>query len=420
MRQYQYYLSKDASKVEQDAFQAGCRALITIFRNTPPEAHPSIWASVSKQHITATLLKYADQTTTQHDQDASTLLSRAIIHKPTARAFIFDVGKINDEGQEIDQYGRPIEGYLCTNPDPAAHTSYDKCQAIHNTTGQVIRTCDYSKLAPYSKGQYSVVRYFEATIAGGNIPIPINSADRHLMSALIHEDILINDPGNNYRYLLAMADDGVLADYRDAISGAIAELGESTNITPMLLAHANNGTIRTGGHLIIAQIQSFLHAAKLVPFLKTIDPKIVDIWLDLFELCTHNSGYFLPYITEDDFATYLNINNFPLPGAICLGGESQQPKWIAYPSTPGHANNSARYNYFKHVFMPEFAKKLLKLLDYPISTTELDFLPPDTFRSILKLARYLISNYADDAQYPTLRELIAHYAAYTDSQQDET
>lgn len=405
-----HYLSDKCTEAEREAFVAGCRTILTLFRNTTPDKHPSFWSSVSSQHIAAILLAYNQQVATQRNDEACLLINNSDIDKLALRSFIFDVAKLNDRSQELEETtGMEIESApFFINNTCVYHRPSVARQAIHKVSGNVIKITDYDQLPPHLQAQYEIVRYLDVTF-NGNILISIRSNDYTLMSILIRQDILINDEDNNYRYLLSVADGNVLEGYRNAVINSLTDLGHQSGFNPMLLSHAKQGTIKTGGHLIIAQMQSIINSSSAHFFLNSFNPAVVDTWLDIFKACDYGHDSLSPYLSNNDFFTYRSIDGLPLFGAF-YDNSGDTPKWTALPSSDKADDYVLRSKYFRHFIIPEFQKKLLAILDAQLPQQDPGTIRPDRLRALLKLANYLTEQSFIGIKYPNVTKFITEHS----------
>lgn len=358
-----HYLKNPKSR-EARAFFDGARSMMTALQLAPASEYPSMLSTSNQQHIISILVQSSEQQCARRRKDAQQLLKLYSVDKMSFLAFVFDLPRINMQGQAVDENGIPLEDTMFRLLPGKSHDGWPDRAIEHLQTDQKITRAEFLALSDLDQIDYSYRRFFYLNL-DGSPSLRICSSDRYLMEELIRQSILIGDPDINRRYLMEIglsAEDGTvgkLYDYRNAIVSAINELRETNQgctFGAAMTTQASFGYIKTAGQFLIAQLQSFTVSAK-PDILLMVTPMDVSTWIEIIQACrTNDDAALAKFITDDDIAGYQDVNGCLLPGAVC----TEDKCWVTYR---GDTTIDMQKNFFKHILVEaRFCRRLAAML----------------------------------------------------------
>lgn len=364
------YLQSPQS-LEARAFFEGARSMMTALQLAPASDYPSMLSTSNQQHIIALLVQSDEQQRARRQHDVQQLLRLYDYDKLKLLAFIFDLQKINQNGQAVDETSEPLEDDMFRPLPGKTQPGWPDYKIEHHHNDEYITRDKYLALSEEDQQDYTHHRYFHLRLAGEQA-LRICSSDYYLMAELIRQTILIGDPGINRRYLTEIycsaetESVGKLYEYRDVIISAINELSCTASsrgeITPMLTAQAHKGYIMSMGHYLIAQFQELCMGANLDRLLQT-DAITINQWTEIINACLHDDDSALSkFITDADFATYYDVNGNPMPSAAEFTADGETG-WETVPYSED-TSTAGQKCYFKHILI---SRKLYQRLDSVLS-----------------------------------------------------
>lgn len=347
--------------------------------------------------------------------EARIMITKFGYSKSDFRGMTFDTDKINDNGIETDAYGKEIQDDQYRMLPGHKHTPWQSYIGRHSVTGEEISKEAYDALDPVERHQYRKVKYFHIKDDAGNVVQTVYDDDAGYMKELLNDDIAIGDPIVR-RYLteigVARAEGektGILRKYHSTITNAILSSNykvHDASVTPMLTSQANNGAIRTPGHLLIGQLQSMNVAMKPGNFLQN-DGINIERWNKVIEAAYSDDPNDLAYyLSDDEFFTYDNVNDEPLKGLRLADikdkdGNVIGKKWeeiskdeldqMTYDEVVGY-----RKNYFKHKIIPKAIRQLIGTMNRELSPAIQDAQKPATLKALKDLVTTLMTLNAEN------------------------
>jgi len=253
--------------------------------------------------------------------EARIVFTKFPIDKKAFRAFLLDMGHVNDDGFETDEWGNVLEDEFFNLKPGAQHQQWNHYIGRSKVDGHEITKEEYDQLSDAERATYTRVKYIDIKNAlTGKTVQRVYDDDAGYMKELLTDDILIGDGINNrYNALIGSGDEvhdpGLLYKYHSTISANMNTSGfkvhDGTN-TPMVNAQANMGYINSPAHLLLARLQSFNVATKPGPFFQNdaIHIKSLGRALEAF----YDDELFSKLFPDEEIMTYPNVNGFRLKG----------------------------------------------------------------------------------------------------------
>lgn len=394
---------RDPKSKEAAAFFEGARAIMAALQLMPTNEYVSALSVRNNQHIIALLVRSEEQQQARRRNDVREILKIYDVDKLGFAAFIFDLPRINQNGQATDPDGTPLEDEMFRLLPGKTHEGWPLYKITHHETGTEISRAEYLALSENAQDDYCYNRYFDLT-KYGRPALRICNTDRYMMEELIRNTILINDHPINKRILTEIyysdTSVGKLYNYRRTVLDTFGELGQSWHtaaIVPMLTAQAKCGYICSMGHYRIAQIQALIKAARANDLLK-LDADDLGLLRKIITVCVADDDEGLSQlITDEDIATYRDANEHPLSAAHYDGISNI---WWATPYD-AETTIQEQKNYFKHILvLQKLAQRLAGMLDRTINQGMLDATTPDQMTALRNLAEVLSAYSSNSSSNP--------------------
>ena len=339
-------------------------------------------------------------------REATIIMTKFGLDKPTARAMIFDKAKISDDGFEVDDQNNPVEDINYQLIQGKKHRPWPHFIGVHKKTNREITADEYNRLSAEERQEYSRVRYFDIKDDDGNPVTRVYSDEAGYMKELIGRDIAIGDPINR-RYLTSLGvrnpdapaldeghnDTGLLRRYHSTITAAMLTTKykeHAAEVTPMLTAQADNGYINTIGQYNIANLDSLIKAAKPGSFLQN-DAYAINSWIRMLRSLdsTKEGDRFEDIFPDADIANYRNVNGEFLHGMRLAHDENGNPYWKKIDRNDPSITVEDKKNFLKHNMLSKAAAKLSGMINRNISPNVLDNMKPDGLEALRNLVTTL-------------------------------
>lgn len=232
---------------------------------------------------------------------------------------LLDRYSINHDGVAVNEDRVKVEdlSYRLISDQASYWPEYE---IRHYLTDDTISRHDYEQLSDEEKEDYSYVKFMSLTFAG-RPTVTISDTDRHLMEEMLRQVIHTEVPGFIRRILVEAASfdettqkEGKLYRYREAIFSAMDELASrehNARITPTLMANLQHKHIKTGGQMIIAELQALSHGVK-PGWIEQASAAELDYLGQIIGRCTEPD--FGGLILDSDIETYEDLDGASLPG----------------------------------------------------------------------------------------------------------
>lgn len=344
--------------------------------------------------------------------EARIVFTKFPIDKKDFRAFLLDMGHVNDDGYETDEYGNVLEDENYNLKPGAKHQHWQYYIGRSKIDGHEITKEEYDSLSDADRATYTRVKYIDIKDAlTGKTVQRVYDDDAGYMKELLTDDILIGDPINNrYNTLIGSGDElhdpGLLYKYHSTISANMNTSGfkaHDATITPMVTAQSNMGYINSAAHLNLARLQSFNVATKPGQFFQNDAPHVNSLLrcLEAFS----NDDIFSQMFPDDEIMTYKNVNGFRLKGlkrdilrdqdGNPLLDEHNNPledwievgfKKIAEMLDEGDDEEVLEYrkNYIRHNILPKTVKKAVGMANRNMTPNVLESQKPDGLAALKK------------------------------------
>lgn len=329
-------------------------------------------------------------------KEAGVILAKFPHSKALLRAMNMDRYGMTDDGFAKNSKGEVIEdknGHLLPGKE---YEEYPHYFAVHNETGKRIEKDAYLKLSPDDREEYHKVRYMYIEDDHGNFRQLVTSDDAAYMKEMLSSNVFIADPINR-RFATELGSprsgsEGILRRYQSTIVGALRDSKykeHNAAYTEMLLSHLAQGLIHSSGQLHIAELQSLNVAAKNGPILIS-DAYALDQYRELLETI-NNDELFAQYISDEDIATYQDVNSVKLKGYLLGTDKNGNTVWQELSADEVDNNLTdaealtARKNYLKHNILAKTANRLFTAINRDLSPGVLENQKPSTLKALIKL-----------------------------------
>lgn len=201
-----HYDQSDITDIE--GYTRGFLAAVTVFNIPHPNIDPGDivpfqnW--MTRKVLTATMMTASTE--------ADLLCDQLLVPKSQFRAMLFNCGRIDDYGNELD---------LDTGEKTDQHHDWEDIVCVRDCDGYILPAHYYKKDVPQEP--HHIVRILRIN-TGNGLPFTIRSDDQHLMAALIRHDISIGDPINQRYDRDAKNPHSELSHYATVIQGALSKL----------------------------------------------------------------------------------------------------------------------------------------------------------------------------------------------------
>lgn len=364
-------------------------------------------ASIMGQVIVANSM-----TENRRRSEARIVFTKFPIDKKDFRAFLLDMGHVNDNGYETDEWGNELEDENYRLKPGAKHQQWQHYIGRSKIDGHEITKEEYDRLTDAERATYTRVKYIDIKNAlNDNVVHRVYDDDAGYMKELLTDDILIGDPINNrYNALIGSGDEvhdpGILYKYHSTISANMNTSGFKTHDganTPMTNAQTNMGYVNSPAHLLLARMQSFNVATKPGQFFQNDAPNINSLLRGIQAFT--DDELFSQIFPDEEIMTYKNVNGFRLKGLKrdTLRDSSGNPLldehnnpimgWIevglekiAEMLDEGDDEEVLQYrkNYIRHNIIPKSVKKIIGMANRNLTPDVLNSQKPDGLNALKK------------------------------------
>ncbi len=336
------------------------------------------------------------------------------VNKGEYRSMLLDKARVNDNGFEEDENGKPIEDsqYRYRDKDgndtSSRHRDWGQYIGVHKTTRQEITKEEYDALSPTARKAYSKVKYMNITDDEGNVIQRVYDDDAGYMKEMLRKDIAIGDPINrryateigvqlpdseiarlqlkypdiDWSHVNEVNKSGKLRRYHSTIAGALQESNYSEHaaeFAAMLTSQLDNGYVISAGQRNIAGLDSLWKASKTGK-LALNDAFITKDWIKILSSIRSDAPEgerFEDYFPDIDTLLFRNVNGESLNGLRLSMNEEGHLTWKKIDRNAPDITLEDKKNWIKHMMIPEVAKKIYGSLNRQLSPNVSDGAKPD-------------------------------------------